>query len=87
MAEPSVPRGWPPRCAVLAPRPPLRAGNIHVRDGISEDAFAAMRSARDATLGMPRLIVPSIQVNIRAGNLPEPDTSGKRFLKVPLNCL
>ena len=64
-----------------------RAHNIHVRDGVSEDAFVAMRSARDATLGMPRLIVPSIQVNIRAGNLPEPDASGKRFLKVPLNGL
>jgi glyoxylase-like metal-dependent hydrolase (beta-lactamase superfamily II) len=64
-----------------------RAGNIHVRDGISEDEFVAMRSARDKTLGMPRLIIPSIQVNIRAGRLPEPDDSGKQFLKVPLNAL
>jgi glyoxylase-like metal-dependent hydrolase (beta-lactamase superfamily II) len=64
-----------------------RAHNIHVRDGVTEDAFVAMRSARDATLGMPKLIVPSIQVNIRAGNLPDPDDSGKRFLKVPLNGL
>ena len=64
-----------------------RAQNIHVHDGISEDEFVAMRSARDATLGMPKLIVPSIQVNIRAGHLPEPDDSGKRFLKVPLNGL
>lgn len=64
-----------------------RAHNIHVGDGITEDSFVAMREARDATLGMPRLIVPSLQVNIRAGHLPEPDESGKRFLKVPLNSL
>jgi glyoxylase-like metal-dependent hydrolase (beta-lactamase superfamily II) len=64
-----------------------RAHNIHVRDGIDEDTFVAMRAARDKTLGMPKLIVPAIQVNIRAGHLPEPDDSGKRFLKVPLNAL
>lgn len=64
-----------------------RAHNIHVRDGISEDEFVAMREARDKTLGMPKLIVPSLQVNIRAGHLPEPDASGKRFLKVPLDGL
>ncbi len=64
-----------------------RAHNVHVRDGLTEDAFVAMRSARDATLGMPRLIVPSIQVNMRAGDLPPPDASGKRFLKVPINGL
>ncbi len=62
-----------------------RASNIHVRDGVTEDEFVAMRTARDATLGMPQLIIPSIQVNIRGGNLPEPDESGKRFLKVPVN--
>lgn len=62
-----------------------RAHNVHVRDGISEDEFVAMREARDRTLAMPRLIVPSLQVNIRAGHLPEPDASGKRFLKVPVN--
>ena len=64
-----------------------RAHNIHVRDGIPEDAFVAMREARDKTLAMPQLIVPSLQVNIRAGHLPEPDGSGKRFLKVPVNGL
>ncbi|MEH2512423.1 glyoxylase-like metal-dependent hydrolase (beta-lactamase superfamily II) [Nitrobacteraceae bacterium AZCC 1564] len=64
-----------------------RLHNIHVRDGISEDAFVEMREARDKTLSMPRLIVPSLQVNIRAGHLPEPDESGKTFLKVPLNTL
>ncbi|WP_088348894.1 MULTISPECIES: MBL fold metallo-hydrolase [Rhodomicrobium] len=64
-----------------------RANNIHVREGISEDEFVAMREARDKTLGMPKLIIPSIQVNIRGGNLPEPDDSGKRFLKVPIDGL
>ena len=62
-----------------------RAGNIHVRDGISEDEFVKMRTARDATLELPKLIIPSIQVNIRGGNLPEPDEAGKRHLKVPIN--
>jgi glyoxylase-like metal-dependent hydrolase (beta-lactamase superfamily II) len=64
-----------------------RAHNIHVRDGISEDEFVAMREARDKTLDMPRLIIPSLQVNMKAGELPAPDPSGKRFLKVPLNVL
>jgi len=62
-----------------------RAQNIHVRDGIGEDEFVAMRSARDKTLGMPRLIIPSIQVNMKAGQMPAPAPSGKRFLKVPLD--
>ena len=62
-----------------------RATNIHVRDGISEDDFVKMRTARDATLALPNLIIPSIQVNIRGGNLPKPDESGKRYLKVPVN--
>ena len=64
-----------------------RKHNIHVRDGVSEDEFVEVRQARDKTLAMPRLLVPSIQVNIRAGRLPEPDESGKRFLKVPVNVL
>jgi glyoxylase-like metal-dependent hydrolase (beta-lactamase superfamily II) len=62
-----------------------RAHNIHVRDGVSEDEFVKMREARDATLELPKLIIPSIQVNIRGGNLPEPDDAGKRHLKVPIN--
>lgn len=62
-----------------------RAHNIHVHDGISEDQFVEMRTARDQTLGLPKLIIPSIQVNIRGGNLPEPDARGKRQLKVPIN--
>lgn len=64
-----------------------RAENVHVHDGISEDAFVAMREARDKTLGMPRLILPSIQVNIRAGHLPEPEANGVSYLKLPLNLL
>jgi glyoxylase-like metal-dependent hydrolase (beta-lactamase superfamily II) len=62
-----------------------RAHNIHVREGITEDEFVQMREQRDATLSLPRLIIPSIQVNIRGGNLPEPDEKGKRHLKVPIN--
>jgi glyoxylase-like metal-dependent hydrolase (beta-lactamase superfamily II) len=64
-----------------------RRHNIHVKDGTSEDEFVKMREARDATLDMPRLIIPSLQVNMKAGRLPEPDPTGKRFLKVPLNTL
>ena len=64
-----------------------RAHNIHARDGITEDEFVATRQARDRTLDMPRLIIPSLQVNMKAGQLPAPDASGTRFLKVPLNIL
>lgn len=64
-----------------------RAENIHVHDGVSEAEFVAMRTARDATLSMPRLIVPSIQVNMKAGALPEQQSNGTRYLKVPLNIL
>jgi glyoxylase-like metal-dependent hydrolase (beta-lactamase superfamily II) len=64
-----------------------RAGNIHVHDGVDESAFVAMRTARDATLDMPRLILPSVQVNMRAGALPEPEANGTRYLKLPLNLL
>ncbi len=62
-----------------------KAGNIHVRDGVSEDEFVAMRTARDATLAMPALLLPSVQVNIRAGHLPEPDDNGVRYLKLPID--
>ncbi len=64
-----------------------RATNIHVHDGISEDTFAAMRTTRDATLGMPRLILPAVQVNIRAGQLPPPEDNGTSYLKLPLDLL
>lgn len=64
-----------------------RAHNIHARDGIGEDEFVALRTARDATLDMPTLILPSIQVNIRAGQLPPPDDNGVAYLRIPLNLL
>lgn len=62
-----------------------KTGNIHVRDGVDEDGFVAVRTARDATLSMPALILPAIQVNIRAGQLPEPEDNGVRYLKLPLD--
>lgn len=64
-----------------------RAANIHVHDGVGEDEFVAMRQARDATLGAPALILPSLQVNIRAGQMPPPDSNGVRYLRIPLNAL
>ncbi len=64
-----------------------RTGNVHVHDGVSEEDFVKMRSARDATLEMPNLILPSVQVNMRAGHLPEPEDNGTRYLKLPLNTL
>jgi glyoxylase-like metal-dependent hydrolase (beta-lactamase superfamily II) len=64
-----------------------REHNIHARDGIGADEFVAMREARDKTLAMPKLIIPSLQVNMKAGQLPAPESNGKRFLKVPLNGL
>jgi glyoxylase-like metal-dependent hydrolase (beta-lactamase superfamily II) len=64
-----------------------KAGNIHVRDGVGEDAFVAVRTARDATLSMPALLLPAVQVNIRAGQLPEPEDNGVRYLKLPIDRL
>jgi glyoxylase-like metal-dependent hydrolase (beta-lactamase superfamily II) len=64
-----------------------RTGNVHVHEGVSEDDFVAMRTARDATLDMPRLILPSVQINMRGGQLPEPEANGTRYLKLPLNVL
>lgn len=64
-----------------------KAGNIHVHDGVTEEQFVQMRTKRDDTLDMPNLILPSIQVNIRAGHFPEPDSNGKSYLKIPLNVL
>ncbi len=76
-------------------RPPIwettvaeqRAGNIHVHDGVSEEDFVRMRTARDATLEMPVLILPSVQINIRAGGMPPPEDNGVSYLKIPLNAL
>jgi glyoxylase-like metal-dependent hydrolase (beta-lactamase superfamily II) len=62
-----------------------RARNVHVHDGISEEAFVAMRMARDKTLEMPLLIIPSIQVNIRAGRMPMAESNGMIYLKIPIN--
>ena len=61
--------------------------NVHVREGISEDEFVAMRTARDSTLGMPKLILPAVQVNMRAGRMPPAEDDGKRYLKIPLDTL
>ena len=64
-----------------------KASNIHVHEGTSEDDFVAMREARDAKLSMPTLILPSVQVNMRAGDLPEAEDNGTRYLKIPLNAV
>ena len=64
-----------------------RTSNIHIHDGISEEDFTEFRRQRDSELGMPKLILPSIQVNIRAGEMPPPDDSGTAFLKIPINVL
>lgn len=79
------PAGREARCQTTVAE--QRAHNIHIHDGVSEAAFVAMRSARDGTLDMPTLILPSIQVNIRAGNMPPADDNGVAYLRIPLNAL
>ena len=64
-----------------------RTGNVHVHEGVTEDQFVEMRTQRDATLAMPKLILPALQVNIRAGHLPEPDENGVCYLKLPIDQL
>ena len=64
-----------------------RAKNVHIHDGITREAFVEVREARDAQLGMPALILPSIQVNVRAGELPDPEGNGVRYLKLPLDAV
>jgi glyoxylase-like metal-dependent hydrolase (beta-lactamase superfamily II) len=64
-----------------------RAANVHVREGVTEDEFVAMRTARDRTLGMPVLRLPAVQVNVCAGQLPPPEANGTRYLKIPLDVL
>lgn len=64
-----------------------REHNVHIHQGIGEEQFVAMRSARDATLGMPTLILPSVQINMRAGELPPAEDNGTRYLKIPLDLL
>jgi glyoxylase-like metal-dependent hydrolase (beta-lactamase superfamily II) len=84
---------YPPTQASAAARAPRwetsvaeqRAHNIHVRDGVSKAQFVEMRTARDATLAMPALMLPSVQVNIQAGNLPREESNGVPYLKIPVN--
>ncbi len=64
-----------------------RRDNIHVHDGVTQSAFVALRETRDRTLDMPRLILPSVQVNMRGGHLPEPEDNGVRYLKIPLDAV
>ena len=64
-----------------------RTANVHIHEGVGEDQFVAMRTTRDATLSMPKLILPALQVNIRAGHLPPPEENGVRYLKLPLDLL
>jgi len=64
-----------------------RRANVHVHAGVTQAQFVAMREARDRTLDMPRLILPSVQVNMRGGRLPEPEANGVRYLKIPLNAV
>ena len=62
-----------------------RADNIHVRTGISESDYVHVRETRDATLDIPKLLLPSVQINIRAGAMPEPEANGVSYLKLPIN--
>jgi len=64
-----------------------RGGNVHVKDGVTEDDFVEMRTKRDATLDMPNLIMPSVQVNIRGGHLPEPEDNGVSYIKIPVDAV
>lgn len=80
---PSGGRTYTPSTTVSA----QKQSNIHVKDGINKEEFVVMRERRDATLAMPHLILPSIQVNIQAGKMPEPEDNGTRYLKIPLNVL
>ncbi len=64
-----------------------RTSNVHVKDGVTEDEFVEMRTSRDATLSMPNLIMPSVQVNIRGGRLPEPEDNGVSYIKIPVNAV
>jgi glyoxylase-like metal-dependent hydrolase (beta-lactamase superfamily II) len=79
------PEGRAPQYQISVGR--QRAENIHIRDGITREAFVAMRTARDANLAMPALLLPSVQINMRAGHFPEPESNGIRYLKLPLDVL
>ncbi|MGQ0429370.1 MAG: MBL fold metallo-hydrolase [Gammaproteobacteria bacterium] len=77
------PGGREPRCETTIAQ--QRAGNIHVKDGVSEAEFVAMRNKRDATLELPKLLYPSVQLNIRAGRPPPAESNGRHYLKLPLS--
>jgi glyoxylase-like metal-dependent hydrolase (beta-lactamase superfamily II) len=77
------PAGRPPQCVTTVAE--QRRANIHIRDGVDESQFVAMRTTRDAKLDVPQLIIPSVQVNIRAGRMPPPDPDGVSYLRVPLD--
>lgn len=79
------PGGREPRCETTVGE--QKKNNIHVGNAASENDFIAMRKARDATLGMPALIIPAVQVNIAAGEFPAPDNNGIVYLKTPINTL
>ena len=64
-----------------------REANVHVKDGVSEEDFVEMRTTRDKTLAMPKLIMPSVQVNIRGGRLPDPEDNGVSYIKIPVNAV
>ena len=72
--------------ANFAAKPRLQR-SVHIRDGVSEEEFVRIRTARDAQLGMPKLILPSVQVNMRAGEFPPAEDDGQTYLKIPLNQL
>ncbi|UNU72876.1 MBL fold metallo-hydrolase [Moraxella nasovis] len=81
---------YPPKGRDYTPKTTVgeqKRHNIHVKNGISQDDFVKMRNARDKTLAVPRLILPSVQVNINAGELPQPEDNGVRYLKLPLHPL
>ena len=75
----------PAKAAAPADSAEERARNIHVKDSVSEDEFVRMRTARDKTLGMPHLLLPSLQVNVRAGEIPKAEDNGLVYLKIPIN--
>jgi glyoxylase-like metal-dependent hydrolase (beta-lactamase superfamily II) len=79
------PGGRAPRCETTIAE--QRASNTHLRDGVTEDAYVRMRTTRDATLDVPNLILPAVQVNIRAGKLPATEADGVSYLRVPVNVI
>ncbi len=79
------PDGREPQCVTTVAE--QKRANVHVHQGVGEDEFVTMRQQRDATLAMPVLILPSVQVNMRAGQFPPPEDNGQRYLKIPINAL